>query len=76
MQAVGSQEWGPTGGSTHTTGAGLAQPLLYVDKSIVPSNARPHCVFLGDSDTEMQRAEVFGLVLLVVGTVVSLLSTM
>lgn len=70
MQAVGIQEWGPTahGGSIHTTGVDLA--LLYVDKSIVPSSAQPHCVFLGDSNTKMQWAEVFELVFPVVGTVV------
>lgn len=35
---------------------------LDMSRSIVPSIAALGCVVLGDSDTKMQRAKVFGLV--------------
>lgn len=35
--------------------------FLYVSKGIVPSSVRPYCVFLGDSNTKTQWAEVLGL---------------
>lgn len=36
--------------------------FLYVTKSIAPSSGRLRCFLLGDSDTNMQLREVFGLV--------------
>ena len=60
IQAARSQLWGPTGqgGLTPITRLGLAWSLLHVGKSIAPSHAWVHCVFLGESDTKMQWAEV------------------
>ena len=60
IQAAGSQLRGPTGqgGLTPITRIGLTWSLLHVGKSIAPPHAWVHCVFLGESDTKMQWAEV------------------
>ena len=46
------------GGLTPTTGVDLALCLLYVSCA-APSSSRLCCVFLGDSDTKTQWAEVY-----------------
>lgn len=49
-----------------TTEAGLPLSLFFVSKVYWPS-ARLHCVFLGNSNTQMQWGEVFQLLLLTTG---------
>lgn len=56
------------GGTTSTIGADLALGLLRVSKALFHP-APDYVVFLGDSDTKMQGAEVFGLLAPAAGNV-------